>query len=188
MTKRLIVAMSGASGAYAAELLIEKSPWPVMLIASKWAKQVYEHECGLFENLVKKARQVLDNEDMTAAPASGSVPVAGMVIMPCSTHTLASISAGLADTLITRAAHCQLKEKRPLILGVRETPWTAVDLENAARLAGMGVNIMPLSPPFFMFKGRSPCDVTLKEVMSAYVDRVLALLGHTGAETWEDIR
>lgn len=187
MPHHLIVAMTGASGAYAAELLIKSSPWPTMLIVSKWAREVYTHECGPFEALEKSADQVFDNADMMAPPASGSVPTAGMVILPCSANTLGQIAAGLGETLIARAAHCHLKEHRPLVLGLRETPLTAIDLQNAATLANSGATIMPLSPPFYMFKERSPQAISLHEVMAAYVDRILSLLGKPLDKTWEDI-
>ncbi|MEJ2037797.1 MAG: UbiX family flavin prenyltransferase [Desulfosarcinaceae bacterium] len=188
MSKQLIVGMSGASGAYAAEALLENSPWPTILIASRWAREVYAHECGPFENLAAKAGRVFENDDMLAPPASGSVPVAGMVVIPCSSHTLGSIAAGLGDTLITRAAHCQLKERRPLVICLRETPLTLIDLENATRAVSAGATLMPLSPPFYMFKGRPAHKVTLHELMAAYVDRVLAQFGHPPAANWEDVR
>ena len=188
MPQRLIVAMSGASGAYAAEVLLDRSPWPSLLIASRWAREVYAHECGPFEKLAAKAGQVFDNDDLSAPPASGSVPVAGMVVIPCSAHTLASIAAGLGDTLITRTAHCQLKEKRPLVLCLRETPLTVIDLENATRAVSAGAALMPLCPPYYLFKGRPADQVTLHELMIAFVDRVLAQIGHMPAVTWEDVR
>lgn len=187
MPNNLIVAMTGASGAYAAELLLKKSPWPTMLIASKWAREIYAHECGPFESLEKSAGRVFDNADMMAPPASGSVPTAGMVVLPCSANTLGQIAAGLGESLIARAAHCHLKERRPLVLGLRETPLTAIGVQNAATLANAGATIMPLSPPFYMFKGRSPRKVSLHDVMEAYVDRVLSFLGSPLQKTWEDI-
>ena len=183
----LIVAMTGASGAYAAELLLAKSPWPTMLIASRWAREIYAHECGPFEELTKRAGAVFSNDDMLAPPASGSVAAMGMVILPCSVNTLGQIAAGLGESLITRAAHCQLKERRPLILGLRETPLTAIDLHNAAQAAAAGAAVMPLAPPFYMFKGRTPRQITLHDLMNAYVDRILALLGHPLKATWEDV-
>lgn len=187
MPEHLIVAMTGASGAYAAELLLKKSPWPTMLIASKWAKEIYAHECGPMEELEEMAGQVFDNSDMMAAPASGSVGTVGMVILPCSANTLGQIAAGLGDTLISRAAHCHLKERRPLVLGLRETPLTAIDVKNASTLAAAGATLMPLCPPFYMFKGRSPQEVTMHELMAAYVDRVLLFLGKPLEKTWEDV-
>lgn len=183
----LIVAMTSASGAYAAELLLAKSPWPTILIASRWAREIYAHECGPLEKLTRLAGTVCSNDDMLAPPASGSVAAVGMVILPCSVNTLGQIAAGLGESLITRAAHCQLKERRPLILGLRETPLTSIDLNNAAQAAAAGATIMPLAPPFYMFKGRTPRQITLHDLMEAYVDRVLALLGHPLPVTWEDL-
>ena len=183
----LVVAMTGASGAYATHLLLERSPWPTLLVASRWARTIYERECGPFDKLTRLAGRVYDPSDLEAPPASGSVPTIGMVIVPCSVNTLAPIANGLADNLITRAAHCHLKERRPLILGLRETPLTSIDLANAARAAAAGAIIMPLSPPFFMFQGKTPAQITLHDLMGAYVDRVLALLGQPLAANWENL-
>lgn len=187
MNPHLIVAMTGASGAYAARLLLEKSPWPTMLIASKWARQIYAHECGQVEELEKLADRVFENSDMMAPPASGSVPTKGMVILPCSVNTLGQIASGLGETLIARAAHCHLKERRPLLLGLRETPLTGIDVNNCNTVAAAGATVMPLSPPFYMFKGRNPQQINLHDLMDAYVDRVLSLLGHPMKTTWEDV-
>ncbi len=188
MTLHLVVAMTGASGAYAAKLLLDKSPWPTMLITSRWAREIYAQECGPVEKLEEKAGQVFDNTDMLAPPASGSVATAGMAIVPCSANTLGQIAAGLGESLISRAAHCHLKERRPLVLGLRETPLSVIDTRNAATLAAAGALIMPLAPPFYMFKGHDPRSISLHDLMSAYVDRVLALLGHPPRKTWEDVR
>lgn len=184
----LVLAVTGASGAYAAELLLEKSPWPVTLLASKLGQGVYAHECGPFRKLIKMAHEYCEDDDLWAPIASGSVPTAGMVILPCSGNTLGRIAAGLADNLITRAAHCHLKERRKLILCLRETPVTTIDLENGAKVAAAGGMIMPLTPPFYMFAERDPRQVTMRELLSAYVDRVLAALGHPAAENWESAR
>ena len=188
MSSHLIVAVTGATGAYAAELLLEKSQWPTMLITSRWGREIYAHERGPVKQLDKLAGQVFDNQDMTAPPAPGSVPAAGMVIVPCSANTMGQIAGGLGDTLIARAAHCQLKERRPLVIGLREAPLTTIDIRNAATLADAGASIMPLSPPFYMFKGRSPKEITMHELIEAYVDRVLSLLGQPLKKTWEDVR
>lgn len=188
MAAHLVVAMTGASGAYAAQVLIDRSPWPTMLIASDWARQIYDHECGSFQTIEKMADRVYDNSDMTAPPASGSVPTVGMVIVPCSANTLGQIAAGIGNTLIARAAHCHLKERRTLVLALRETPLTTIDAHNAARVAEAGATLMPLSPPFYMFKGRQPHQISMHDLMTAFVDRILSLLGHTPESTWEDVR
>jgi flavin prenyltransferase len=185
---QLVVAMTGASGAGATELLIERSPWPVALVASQWARKVYEYECGDFDRLTSQASAHYTVDNLWAPISSGSVPTVGMVILPCSAHSMAQIAAGLGDNLIARAAHCHLKEKRPLILCLRETPLTAIDLDNAARAARAGASIMPLSPPFYMFHPRPLGAVTARDLLGAFVDRVLALLGQPATENWETVQ
>ena len=108
----LIVAINGATGVHAAERLMKKSPWPVALVASEWGMNVAQRECGDFSRIASLASKVYDDADLAAAISSGSVPTVGMVILPCSANTLAKVSRGIADTLITRAAHCHLKERR----------------------------------------------------------------------------
>jgi 4-hydroxy-3-polyprenylbenzoate decarboxylase len=184
--KHLIVGISGASGAAGAALLIEKSPWPVTLVASRWGKRLVEHEWGAFEALAAKASRRYEDDDLFAPISSGSVETVGMVILPCSANTLARLSAGIAETLISRAAHCHIKERRPLILCLRETPLTRIDLDNALRIADAGGVIMPMSPPFYM-TGMKP-SATADELLGAFADRVLAVLGHPAPVTWEDVR
>jgi flavin prenyltransferase len=184
----LILAITGASGIHGARLLVEKSPWPVDLVASRWGREVAGTECGGLQTIETYAQRVFKPDDLYAPLASGSVPAIGMVVLPCSAHTLAQVAAGLGDNLITRAAHCQLKERRPLILCLREAPLSLIDLENARRAAVAGAVIMPVSPPFFMFAGTDPKTVSMNDLLDAYVDRVLALLGQHPVRTWEDVR
>jgi 4-hydroxy-3-polyprenylbenzoate decarboxylase len=143
----IVLALTGASGAHAADLLVQKSPWPVTLVASRWGRDVYERECGPFERIAGAVDRVLDDDDLSASVASGSVPTEGMVVLPCSSNTMAQIAAGLGSTLVARAAHCHLKEGRKLVLCVREAPWTVMDLDNARAVATAGGIVMPLSPP-----------------------------------------
>ncbi len=183
----LVLAVTGATGARAAYLLARKSPWPVALVASEWGRKVYERECGPFDELAALAGAVYANDDLAAPISSGSVKTAGMVILPCTTNTMAKVASGVADTLITRAAHCHLKEGRRLVLCVRESPWTLVDLDNARAVAAAGGIIMPMSPPFYM-AGR--CDlsaISAEEMLEALLDRVLAVLGNELKQTWETV-
>ena len=186
-TTNMVVAITGASGAYVAKLLVEKSPWQVSLITSKWGRKVYERECGSLAELERKAAVVYDDNDLEAAISSGSVPTAGMVVTPCSCDMLARIANGLADTLISRAAHCHLKERRKLILCLRETPLTSIDIANAAKLSTAGAVIMPISPPFYMFGERSPESITLAEALDAYTSRILDILGHPAESNLEHV-
>lgn len=183
----LILGITGASGALGAKLLLEKSPWPVELIVSQWGKDVYKRENNSFSALKKTAAIVHDNLNLGASVASGSLPTAGMVILPCSVNTLGKIAAGLADNLITRAAHCHLKEKRPLVLCLRESPLSLINLENATRLTAAGAIVMPLCPPFYMFGDSDPQKVSLYNLMEAFVDRILEILGHSANRNWGDL-
>ena len=184
---KLVLAISGASGAAAAKLLLDRSPWPVTLIASRWGKDVCDREGVSFQQLADEADEVLSDDDLAASISSGSVSTAGMVILPCSVDTMAKIASGIADTLITRAAHCHLKERRKCVLCVRESPWTLIDLDNARHVAAAGGIIMPISPPFYMAAGRDIETVTMAELLGAYVDRVLSVLGHPAGADWETI-
>lgn len=184
----LVVAMTGASGALATKLLIEKSQWPVTLVASGMGRVVYEQEVGPFAELEALASTVWKDKDLTAPIASGSVPTVGMVIVPCSANTLGKVAAGIADSLVTRAAHCHLKEGRKLVLCVREAPWTLLNVRSAENIAAAGGTIMPMSPPYYMVKGRDPAEVSMVEMLGYYVDHVLSLFGQEAPVTWEDIR
>jgi len=183
----LVVAVTGASGALAAKMIVARSPWPVALVASRWGREVYERECGEFERLAAQAAEVYADDDLSAPISSGSVATAGMVVAPCSCDTLARIASGIGNTLIARAAHCHLKERRKLVLCVRESPWSLMDLDNARTVSAAGGIVMPISPPFYMLAGKSPETVTLTELMAAYIDRVLAVLGHPAGSTWENV-
>jgi 4-hydroxy-3-polyprenylbenzoate decarboxylase len=101
---------------------------------------------------------------------------------------LGKIAQGIGDTLITRAAHCHLKEQRKLVVCVRETPWTWIDIQNAGNIAASGGVVMPLSPPFYMMAGRAPALVTMEDLLRAYVDRVLSVLGQPADENWGTVR
>ncbi|MBT8042273.1 MAG: UbiX family flavin prenyltransferase [Kiritimatiellales bacterium] len=184
----LIVAMTGASGALATKLLMEKSQWPVTLVASKMGRVVYEQEVGPFAELEALASEIWKDGDLTATIASGTVPTAGMVILPCSANTLGKVACGLADSLVTRAAHCQLKEGRKVVLCIREAPWTLLNTQNAATIAAAGGIVMPMSPPYYFIKGRDPDKVSVKEMIGYFADHVLSLFGQESPKTWEDIR
>lgn len=148
---RVIVAITGGSGAPYATRLLEVLPEPADLILSDAGRQVIELETGLKARQVEKlARRVFSNQDLAAAPASGSHPYDALVVIPCSTTTLAKIAHGIADNLVTRAAAVCLKEQRKLILVPRETPLSAIYLENMAKLASLGVVILIAAPPWYI--------------------------------------
>jgi len=183
----LVLGITGATGAAAAGILIRKSPWPITLVASDWGKDVHARESGDWTSLTAAAEHVYADDDLAAPISSGSVPTHGMVILPCTTNTLGKIASGIGDSLICRAAHCHLKERRPLVVCIRETPWSLIDLENARRVAAAGAVVMPLSPPYYMTESRAASEVTLAEVLESFVDRVLSVLGCPPQQNWETL-
>jgi 4-hydroxy-3-polyprenylbenzoate decarboxylase len=128
--------------------------------------------------------QVFGRQQWTAPVASGSNPPEAVVICPCTTGTLASVANGVCDDLIDRAADVALKERRQLILVVRETPFSSIHLENMLRLAQAGAVIMPANPGFY-FRPQS-----VSEIVDFMVARVLDHLrvAHTLSERWGDGR
>jgi flavin prenyltransferase len=150
---RIVVGITGASGAiYGVRLLelLRDLPVETHLIATKWARVTIEHETGYSFAQVKALADVAYGEgDQGAAVSSGSFLTAGMVIAPCSAKTLAAIANGFAYNLICRAADVVLKERRRLVLAVRETPLHAGHLRNMLTLSELGATIAPPIPAFY---------------------------------------
>lgn len=150
---KLVVGISGSSGvAYGVRLLevLKTLKVETHLIISKWAEECIKIETDKQPSYVKAlAQYVYDNDDLAAKPSSGSFRTDGMVVIPCSMKTLASIANGYEDTLISRSASVMLKESRKLVLVPRETPLTVIHLSNMLRLARMGTIILPAMPGFY---------------------------------------
>jgi 4-hydroxy-3-polyprenylbenzoate decarboxylase len=178
----LTIALTGASGAiFGCELLraleADDRVARIHFIASENSLRVLAEELGLsgrndlLEKLLgvapKKTIQHVD-ADIGASIASGSYPSNGMIVLPCSMGTLAAIANGLANGLIARAADVTLKERRPLILCVRETPFNRIHLRNMTLAADAGAVIFPVIPAFY----NKPMDST--EMARQFVFRVLA--------------
>lgn len=160
-----VVAISGASGAAYGVTLLEyllREKHKVYLTLSQEARFIVKDEMGLdwgsnfsetAEILRKKYSEFeliyCDERDMTAPIASGSVPVQGMIIAPCSMKTLAGIAHGFSSNLIERAADVTLKERRPLVIIPRETPLSQIHLKNMLTLAEMGALLLPAMPAFY---------------------------------------
>jgi 4-hydroxy-3-polyprenylbenzoate decarboxylase len=165
------VGISGASGAiYGVRLLEELRLRDVEthLIVSKWGAYTIERETGRKpEDVFPLASCFYGNEDLAAPVSSGSFPLDAMVIAPCSMKTLAGVAAGFTDDLMIRAADVCLKEGRPLILLVRETPLNVIHLENMLKVARAGGVIMPPVPAFYT----KPSSV--KEIVDGTVLRIL---------------
>ncbi|MCI4371329.1 MAG: UbiX family flavin prenyltransferase [Thermoplasmata archaeon] len=180
----ILVGVTGASGVEYARRLIEVLGQRADVILTKDAAAVIEVETGLStKEFAAAARTVYRGEDLAAAPASGSHLFRTLVIVPCSGTTLAKIAAGIADNLVTRAAAVALKENRRLILVPRETPLSAIVLENMLKLARLGVIILPPSPGFYGQPKR------IADLVDFVVARILDHLGieHTLGTRWTGI-
>ena len=158
-----VVGVSGASGAPIALKVLEglrAARCPVALVASSAGLAVLREECGVTpEQLRGLAETVYPDDDLSAPIASGSRPSRGMVVVPCSSSTVAKIALGLGDTLLTRAAHVHLKERRRLIVVPRETPLPTILLRQLTTLSELGVVVLVASPAYYL-KPRSVDDVT----------------------------
>ena len=191
----LTVAITGASGAALGRELLralesDARVAHVHFVASENSLRVMAEELGisgrtsllekLLGNVSTKIVQHSDS-DVGAAIASGSHPSNGMIVLPCSMGTLAAIANGLANSLISRAADVTLKERRPLLLCVRETPFNRIHLRNMLLAAEAGAVIFPVIPAFY----NKPVDST--EMARQFAFRVLAHIGlpQPGAYVWK---
>jgi len=150
----MLIAVTGASGVHLAirllEILKEKDV-ETELIISKNAEKIISVETDYNISEVRKlADKNYEVNDLLAPPASGSYKLDSMIIIPCSMKSLSAIANGYANNLITRAADVTIKEKRKLILVVRETPFSAIHLENMLKLAKLGVIIFPPIPSYYI--------------------------------------
>src|SRR5947207_3309854 len=151
--KKIIVAITGATGTiYGVRLLemLKSKDVETHLVLRKWAARTLAHETSYTVDQVQAlATEVYPLADQGAAISSGSFVTEGMVVVPCSMRTLAAIAHGLGDNLIHRAADVVLKERRRLVLAVREAPLSEIHLENMLKLSRMGVAIVPPMPAFY---------------------------------------
>lgn len=168
-----IVCMTGASGSILGIRLLEKlGREGVHLVISDSARIVIEQETSFrVKDVEELAEFVYSDADIAAKISSGSFRFTSAVFMPCSTSTLARISAGIADSLITRVAAVAMKERRKLILVPRETPLSTITLENMVRLSTAGAIIAPYMPAFY----NMPKEID--DMINFMVSRVLDLMG-----------
>lgn len=172
--KKLIVAVSGASGSiYAKQLLMQLKAKSnqiedLALIFSKNALKVWEHELNEIPGDFGFTR--FENSDMFAAVASGSANYTHMVILPCSMGMIGRIANGIADDLISRAADVMLKEQRKLIVVPRESPFNLIHIENLKRLNLSGAIICPANPSFYSM------PKTIEDLANTVVHRIIDLL------------
>ncbi len=183
---RLVVGVTGGSGMpYALDLLRTLSGLVVEthLVVSNGAKRVIPSELEeTVADLEALADVVYQDKDLGAAIASGSYRSRGMVVVPCSSGTLAKVAHGMTDNLVSRAAHVTLKERRPLVLVVREAPYSRPMLRNMLEADEAGAIIVPASPGFY----HRP--ETIGDLVGTVTARVLDLLGidNARARRWKD--
>lgn len=174
---RFVLAITGATGSAFGLALLERltaheAVEEVFLLLSPTGRQCLAQECGVdAATLASATVRLLDERDLGAAISSGSCLHNGMVILPCSAGTLGRIASGTSDNLVCRAADVCLKERRPLILGLRETPLNRIHLENMLRAHDAGALIMPLMPSFY----HRPENMT--DLFQAFATRIMDHLG-----------
>ncbi len=184
---RVILGVSGASGAalaLAAAGHLRALGATIDLVISTAAERTLLAECspdGL-ARLATLCEHRHDQHNVGASIASGSCPVAGMLVAPCSMRSLAAIAHGLDDNLLTRAAGVQLKERRPLVLLAREAPLTLAHLRNMAAVTEMGAVVMPPVPAFYL--NPKTTDEIVQQIAARAVD--LLRLGATVARAWSE--
>ncbi|MFY9995669.1 MAG: non-oxidative hydroxyarylic acid decarboxylases subunit B [Leclercia sp.] len=186
---KLIVGMTGATGAPLGVALLqalrEMPKVETHLVMSKWAKTTIELETPFSVSDVAALADVVHHPaDQAATISSGSFRTDGMIIIPCSMKTLAGIRAGYADGLVGRAADVVLKEGRKLVLVPRETPLSAIHLENMLALSRMGVAMVPPMPAYYNH------PQTADDITQHIVTRVLDQFGleHNHARRWNGLQ
>lgn len=178
---RYLIGMTGASGAIHGVDFVRRCPGEKYLVMSDWARHVLHAEMSLApSDLEPHVTKLFRDADLAAPFSSGTNRYDAFVIVPCSVSTLAKIAAGIADTLITRAAAVALKERMRLVLCVRETPLSTIALENMAKLSREGVVIMPISLPYYR------ATHELDALVAGFTDKVLALLGEPAGQGWRE--
>jgi len=173
-TQNIILAITGASGAIYAKQLIDsflelrQQISNIAIVFSTNALEVWKHEIGDLENL-DSGFQIFDKKNFNAPFASGSSNYKTMIIAPCSMGTLARIANGISDDLITRSADVILKERRKLILMIRETPFNLIHIENMKKITKAGGIICPAIPSFYSK------PQTIQQLIKTVTDRILEL-------------
>ena len=179
MSTRLVVGITGATGAAYGVRLLDRARelgLETHLVATPAGLLNVHHELGLDrKSLEARADHAHSPGDVGACIASGSFGTAAMVVAPCSMKTLAAVANGLSDNLLTRAADVTLKERRRLVLMVRETPFNLAHLRNMTAVTEMGGVVFPPLPAFYLK------PTSIEELVAESCERVLALLGVAAA-------
>lgn len=178
---RIAIGVTGSSGSVYALDFLQRYPHDKFLVVSKWGRAVVKDELGFDDpvaELGKYVKKVFLDTDLTAPLASGTNGIDAFVLLPCSTSTIGKIASGIGDTLITRTAAVCLKERRKLVICLRETPLSTITLEQCAMLSREGAIIMPISPPLYFV------PETVEEYVAGFVDKVLQHVGVNLSKGW----
>jgi 4-hydroxy-3-polyprenylbenzoate decarboxylase len=177
---RTVIGITGATGIAFTLDFLGRLEGEKIGIFTQWGKQLLSHETDLtLKDAEKLFSKVFPDNDLSAPTSSGSSHFDALVILPCSAGTLNKIAAGIADTLLTRTAMVALKERRTLVICLRETPISTQTLRNAAQLSADGAIIMPIMPPYYM----NP--LTTEEVLKGFSQRLLQVLGQAQGDLWK---
>ncbi len=169
---RYVIAITGASGSVYGIRLLQELKGEKILVMSETAKAILKAETDYtVEDVYSMADQVFEDDQMFASIASGSFRYDAMIVAPCSESSIAKFACGIGDTLISRAVAVCLKENRKLILLPRETPKSAIMLENELKLARLGVRIVDANPGFY------PKPKTVDDLVNIVVGRCLDQIG-----------
>jgi 4-hydroxy-3-polyprenylbenzoate decarboxylase len=187
MGKKIIVGVTGASGAiYAKRLFIKLQALhdqfeECSIVFTSNALDIWKYEMGKLPDVMDLPFKVWDQNDFDAPFASGSAGYDTMIIIPCSMGSLGRIASGVSDNLITRAADVMLKERRRLILVTRENPFNLIHLKNMTLLTEAGAVVAAAAPSFYSL------PVTIEEAVDTVVNRILTLAGfETGGFKWQE--
>jgi 4-hydroxy-3-polyprenylbenzoate decarboxylase len=174
--KKMIIAVTGASGSIYARVLFDKiillkdQVQTVGVVMSENAKYVWKHELGN-EDYRQLPFKIYEKYDFTAPFASGSAGYDAMIVCPSSMGTLGRIAAGISDDLVTRAADVMMKERRKLLLIIRDTPYNLIHIDNMRKVTESGGIIIPATPSFYSL------PKNFDELAATVIDRVLQLAG-----------
>lgn len=177
MGKKIIIAITGASGPIYARRLLEKLHSinnqldACDLVFSSTAREIWKYELGTSPDELAGLFTIYDKNDFYAPFASGSAGYDAMIIIPCSMGTMGRIASGVSDDLITRAADVMLKERKRLILVIRENPYNLIHLKNMTLLTEAGAVISPATPSFYSLPR------TIEDLVDTVVNRLLDLAG-----------
>ncbi|MCH7760409.1 UbiX family flavin prenyltransferase [candidate division TA06 bacterium] len=178
---RIVVGMTGSSGTIFGVEFLKHCPNDKYLILSEWGEKVLQIEVGMTKKeLEPYVKKIFPDTDLASPFSSGSNPFDAFVIIPCSISTLAKIAAGISDTLITRVAQVALKERRRMVVALRETPLPTSALENSLKLSREGVVVMPISPPWY----KNP--ESMEESVVGFVNKVLRVIGVSVPGGWRE--